>query len=195
LLILLIGSSDTLLIQTMKGKGTPSSSSAHGLFSLRSHQKLQDALSLQCKEQQEYIAQLQDLLKQHGLVVPEQVLTQLVASPGPASSVGFHQIEDSSEAELRKIIDQHRQYWRMQDITVEYAHLTYKVFVSKRHEMPSIGSVIRSALFFWRACEEKVEVRILDDVTGRIKPRHMTLLIGPPGSGKSGKHSSQLYYS
>jgi ABC-type Mn2+/Zn2+ transport system ATPase subunit len=41
-------------------------------------------------------------------------------------------------------------------------------------------------IFFWTNFEPKNDLYILSKMTGRISPRKMTLLIGPPGSGKSG---------
>ena len=156
----------------------------HDVFSMRSHHKLQDSLTAQCKEQAEYIARLEELLKEHEINLPPK--PQHVSVAGKAPQTRQNQLENASEAEIRRLVEHLRQYMRPMDIALEYTHLSYTVRVPRTREIPSVSSLLRSVLFFWRACEEKQDVRILSDVTGRIKPRKMTLLIGPPGSGKSG---------
>jgi ABC-type multidrug transport system ATPase subunit len=57
--------------------------------------------------------------------------------------------------------------------------------VPKERKIASVSSVLMNLLCIFNP-SPKEELHILSNLTGRILPRKMTLLIGPPGSGKSG---------
>ena len=154
-------------------------------FSAASHLKIEDELAKQLKSKDEYIAKLHELLKEHRIDLPEESVAQL------GSALYYHrphEIKDGSEEEMRKVLEKIMQLERPSSLTLEYTHLSYKVYVPQQREIETVGSALQSMLFFWKNFEPKKEIAILNNVTGRIKPRKMTLLIGPPGSGKSGNH-------
>ena len=155
------------------------------IFSTRSHQKVQDALSKQVRDRDEYIAKLQALLREHDIDIPELEIAPLLPPLPPIEKAP--EISDASEEQLKRLLQQQKQHVRPLDITLEYSHLTYRVYVAQNREIPSVSSLMKSLLCFWTKFARKKEIKILSDVTGRIKPRKMTLLIGPPGSGKSGR--------
>lgn len=158
----------------------------------KTHQRIENELSNQIKERDreikekaEYIAKLVELLRENHIDPPE------IPKVDDANG-GVHRkprripvLVDTSEDQMNQLLTQQLEFLRPMDITVEYTHLSYKVYVPKKRVIPSVGTFLRSIFCFWENFASKKELRILDDVTGRIKPRKMTLLIGPPGSGKS----------
>lgn len=55
--------------------------------------------------------------------------------------------------------------------------------VVPKTKIPTVGSTIRDILLFGQGPKQRVD--ILKNLTGRIATRKMTLLMGPPGCGKS----------
>jgi hypothetical protein len=68
-------------------------------------------------------------------------------------------------------------------VTVRYKNLNLWTMAPE----PSIPTVASSLLGMVGVGEKKRRVDILKNVSGRIAPFKMTLLLGPPGSGRSGK--------
>ncbi len=67
------------------------------------------------------------------------------------------------------------------EIAVQYRNLTFWNEMSKL-TIDTVGSTIK-AIFL--GGEKKHRVNIINDLTGRILPKRMTLVMGPPGCGKS----------
>lgn len=155
------------------------------IFSTRSHQKVEDALCKQVRDRDAYIAKLQTILRENEIEIPEPELNPLLPPTPPKDTAP--EIVDASEEQIRILLERQQKYCRPLDITLEYTHLTYTVRVPEHRQIPSVSSVLKGLICFWTRFTPKKEIKILSDVTGRIKPRKMTLLIGPPGSGKSGK--------
>ena len=92
----------------------------------------------------------------------------------------------ASEKDVKVLIDNRKELFRDMDITIEYQNLSFIVKVPLNPEVSTVATTLTSMMKFWETKPTK-EIRILSNVSGRIAPRKMTLLLGPPGSGKSGK--------
>lgn len=110
----------------------------------------------------------------------------LVANAVPSDEVEVHLLQDGNVAELEKLMDDRKHLFRPQDVTIEFYDLNFYTFVDPERQIVTVSSVLWKLLTFWRPTPQK-RVNILASATGRILPRKMTLLLGPPGSGKSGK--------
>jgi ABC-type multidrug transport system fused ATPase/permease subunit len=159
-------------------------------FIALSHRKLQEELYRQNRQKDDYIVKLQQILRENNLNIPELDLSQLIL---PVLTRRAHELEDASEEQLKKLFEPQLQHFRPSHLTLEFAHLSYIVAVPAVREIPSIGTTLRDMFQFWKFMEPKKEIAILNNITGRIKPSQMTLLIGPPGSGKSGVHIILIY--
>ena len=95
-------------------------------------------------------------------------------------------MKDGTEEELKAHLEAQLKLMRDNDIHIEFQDLTFKVSVPSKRTIPSVGTALKSMICFWTNCEPQKEVHIISKLTGRIRSRVMTLLIGPPGSGKSG---------
>ena len=86
-------------------------------------------------------------------------------------------MNDGSLEELAKSVEESIKHMQRYEIAVQYRNLTFW------NEMPeltiqTVGSVLTGA------SGEKKRVNVINDLTGRILPKRMTLVMGPPGSGK-----------
>jgi len=151
-------------------------------FTANSHQKVQDELQRKFVEKEAYIQQLEAILREHNIEIPAEI-QQLLP---PTIPIGGTQLKDASEAELRAFLEGQLKLMRDNDIPIEFQDLTFKAIVPLKRTIPSVGTTLKSMICFWTNFEPKKEVQILSSLTGRIRPRKMTLLIGPPGSGKTG---------
>lgn len=81
--------------------------------------------------------------------------------------------------------DTNQQFLRVE---VQYNHLTIETdALMGDNTNPTVGNSIEN-LFRKVTCRGGLQtrpVKILDNVTGVLKPRRLTLLLGPPGGGKS----------
>lgn len=95
-------------------------------------------------------------------------------------------LQQGTAEELQIIIDRQKPYLRDNDFSVEFYDLTMSTEIPAEREIYSVSTILSSIFCFWNAFNKpKREIHIISKLTGRILPRKMTLLIGPPGSGKS----------
>lgn len=150
------------------------------LFSRVSYQKIQDDLTRRCIEKDHYIKTLEEILKSNGIELPP---SQLVVNP-PMYEALDNLMKHGSLEELENLVHKNMELLRNMDHSIEFYNLSYSTTVPKNKSIPTLGSMLMSMLTFWLP-QERETIDILADATGRIMPRKMTLLIGPPGSGKS----------
>jgi len=157
----------------------------NNVFAVISNKRRYDDLLVKYMEREAYIAKLEASLKENNmeLPLPEPPKEKLPSEPPADRNV----LKDASEEQLGLLLAQQKKLVRDFDITIEFENLSFKVEVPLKQSFPSVSTVLRSIICFWTNCAPKEEIRILSNLTGQISPRKMTLLIGPPGSGKSGK--------
>uniref|UniRef100_J3MLF4 ABC transporter domain-containing protein n=1 Tax=Oryza brachyantha TaxID=4533 RepID=J3MLF4_ORYBR len=102
----------------------------------------------------------------------------------------FKAVEDDNERFLRRFKDRlDRVGIELPQIEVRYEHLSIEadVYVGKRALPTLLNATINTleGLISQFVSSNKRTVKILKDVNGIIKPSRMTLLLGPPSSGKS----------
>lgn len=74
--------------------------------------------------------------------------------------------------------------YRSVNVTIKFRNLSFWTMVSKP-VIPTVGSTLRKPITGY--FEPKYRFDILKDLNGRFSPSRMTLILGPPGSGRSGK--------
>eukprot|EP01033_Poteriospumella_lacustris_P015615 gene15613-11178_t len=150
------------------------------VFSRVSYKKIQDDLTRRCIEKDNYIKALEEMLKTHGIELPP---SELVVNPQMYEVVD-NLMKQGSLEELESIVQKNVDLIRNFDHSIEFHGLNYSTEVPKKKVIPTVGSLLLSLFTFWLP-QETETIDILANATGRISPRKMTLLIGPPGSGKS----------
>lgn len=73
---------------------------------------------------------------------------------------------------------------KMHEVSIQYRNLTFWNTMPKK-TIPTVGS---SILKMFMGGGPKERVNIIKDLTGRIMPKTMTLLLGPPGCGEPSEH-------
>ncbi|RYH29128.1 hypothetical protein EON65_09585 [archaeon] len=161
------------------------SSASHPLFCTLSYQKIESDLRQKCLEKDIYIRQLQEFLVEHGLDVPPATnpMTRL-ADYKQASN--YSTVKEGNIEELQEILEHQKKLVRTQDLSIEFHNLSVSTTVNFNSGITSVASVIYDMFSFLLTSNVK-KVDIVSNLTGRILPRKLTLLMGPPGSGKSGK--------
>ncbi len=151
------------------------------VFTRVSHRKIEDDLTRRCIEKDNYIKKLEVLLRENGIDLP--------ASDHPINPALYDIVDnlmkDGTLEEFESMLERNKNLMRNTDIAVEFYNLNYSAKVPKEKVFPTVGSVLYYLLTMWLPRDLET-VHILADATGRILPRKMTLLLGPPGSGKSG---------
>lgn len=128
-----------------------------------------------------YIQTLQTILTAHGIEIPP--LPEVVHHSMPRLLIDSdHVMQDGSFESLDKTISKLKQYINILPIDVQYHDLSFWGMVS-RTRIPTVGSTLKDLLFFGIGAKQRVDV--LKNLTGRIASQKMTLVMGPPGSGKS----------
>eukprot|EP01031_Cornospumella_fuschlensis_P039582 gene39582-48189_t len=153
------------------------------LFCTISYQKIESDLRQKCLEKDLYIRQLQEFLVSHGLDVPpaSNPMTRL-ADYKQASN--FSTVKEGNIEELEEILEHQKKLVRTQDLSVEFHNLTVSTNVNIDGGITTVASVIYGMFSSLFAPHIK-KVDVVSNLTGRILPRKLTLLMGPPGSGKS----------
>ena len=171
----------------------PSSAAASSFLTLH-HQKVLQDIKQRCLEKDRYIAKLEHLLQEHDIHLPiEENDPETSAAVSPTLRQSLEEettfvLTSGNIQELQLFIQKHKSLVRKLHYRIEYYDLTFqtKVFNTLQHQIFSISTIVTQLCCFWRS-QETHQADILSHITGRILPGHMTLIIGPPGSGKSGK--------
>lgn len=133
-----------------------------------------------------YIHKLEGILKDRGIDVPPD---------HPIFSVDHklgtdNLMKEGTVEELEGLTETTKELLRANDIAIEFHDLKYTTEIPKERKIQTVSTILLSMLTFWKSVEKR-EIDILAGISGRILPRKMTLLIGPPGSGKSGMKTSR----
>eukprot|EP01031_Cornospumella_fuschlensis_P034568 gene34568-41858_t len=153
-------------------------------FAALSQRKVEADLRQKCQEKDNYIRQLQETVRNLGGEVP-QPLSPMARMLSYNSASATIVIEDGSIRELEELLEKQKTLLREADIPIEYHDLAYCTEVEATPKIPTVGTVLMSLFDSLFEPKSMKTVEILAGVTGRILSGKMTLLIGPPGSGKS----------
>jgi hypothetical protein len=140
----------------------------------------QDFISQQ-EHYREHIVELENILREKGLEVPEFVhdfkkVKNVTGRDRKVSGL----MEDGSLPALSRSVERVAEHAHRYEIHVQYRNLTFWNLVSKK-KIPTVGSSFLSLI---AGSGKKHRVNIINDLTGRILPKRMTLVMGPPGCGE-----------
>ena len=145
-------------------------------FSIRA-QNAEQTLANKCREYEKYIEEIENLLKVHNIPLPEGI------SPVENGKSKDKPIlmKDGTIDELRPLLDQIQKYHRKFRTFICYRDLGIWT-MSPKSKIPTVGGALLKCLCGPGPLNR---VDILKDLSGRILPGKLTLLLGPPGSGSS----------
>jgi hypothetical protein len=149
------------------------------MFNAHANRRVYQQLTQQIEQDRNYISELEQLLRQHGIEVPEVVRNVLTGASGQPRDLADRLMADGSLSSLAKSMQSIKDHNHAHEIYVQYRNLTLWNMVPER-SIPTVGSTVRN-LFLGSGRKRRVDV--IKDLNGRILPKTMTLLMGPPGCG------------
>lgn len=146
---------------------------------MKANKKIHKTLIEQHKRDAAYIAVLESILKEKEIEIPQ--LTDEVKKEvhGRDRALTDGLMPDGSLTALSKAIERSREHADQYEINVQYRNLSFWSEVPKK-SIPTVGSTFRS---MFTGGGKKQRVDIIKDLTGKILPKRMTLVMGPPGCG------------
>ncbi|CAH1440211.1 unnamed protein product [Lactuca virosa] len=136
----------------------------------------------------------QDIENQQGDTVHKQVDVRDLGADDHQQIIDklFKVVEVDNDRFLRELRERfHRVGITLPTVEVRFKNLTMKAncFVGNR-SIPTLTNTLRNLAdtvfgFLGIGLSKRGKITILDDVSGMIKPSRMTLLLGPPSSGKT----------
>lgn len=151
------------------------------LSSLKAHEKAkQDFIDLQ-NENLSYVELLEALLIQNHIELPRK--PSKILEPKISSEEGIGQIKDSSREEILAVLKKFKMLHKPFHVNIDFKNLTLWTNQSKP-SIPTVGTAFKHMIC---GSGPKERVNLLTNLTGRIAPYKMTLLLGPPGCGRSCK--------
>lgn len=162
------------------------------LFNFRTNKHIYEKFLTQNDKNSKYIEELEKLLEQYNIIIPYEIIEKYKGNDSQdiknnadgttlSSSRKLLFLQDTKESTLTsflKNIQNHRQTFKIQ---IEYNDLSYWNLIPKKN-ITTVGSIFRNILC---GSEPKHKFFILKNLTGRIAPNKLTLLMGPPGCGKT----------
>jgi hypothetical protein len=147
------------------------------VFNVKTNRRIYQEFVSQHERDRAYIHELEKLLREHAVAIPAEIVPKVETKASPTRSDGL--MVDGSLSALQMSINRLKEYSNQFDINVQYKDLTFWNSVPETR-ISTVGSSIKS-LFCGSGPKRRVD--IFKNLTGRILPKTMTLVMGPPGSG------------
>jgi hypothetical protein len=148
------------------------------VFNVQTNRRIYKEFVSQHERDRAYIHELEKLLREHEILIPAEIVPKIEPKASPVRSDGL--MPDGSLSALEKSVDRIKDFSTQYDINVQFKDLTFWNNVPESR-IPTVGSSFKS-LFFGSGPKRRVD--IFKNLTGRILPKTMTLVMGPPGCGK-----------
>lgn len=147
------------------------------VFNLQANRKIHNEFVSQIERDKVYIAELERIIHNAGIEIPNEATAALAAvQPHHVARM----MQDGSLASLADSLKMIQDHNKMHEVNIQYRNLTFWNTVPKK-TIPTVGSAVKN---FFIGSGPKERVNVIKDLTGRIMPKTMTLLMGPPGCGK-----------
>jgi len=171
---------ELVAIPSVKEDDVPSGFS---VFNVKANRRVYKEFIDQHERDRGYILELEKLLKENNVPIPpelhdikKRMQHRKVSPEGRADGL----MKDGSLASLVRSVEKVTNLTRRYEINVQFRNLTFWSNVPKK-AIPTVGSTIKEMFF---GSGKKHRVDIIHELTGRILPRTMTLVMGPPGCGE-----------
>lgn len=157
----------------------PTPGESFSVFNVQTNRKLYKELVGQIDRDKVYITELEKIIHSHGIEVPKEIMDALASAHKPHHLPTARIMEDGSLNALAESLNMIQDHNKMHEVNIQYRNLTFWSTVPKK-SIPTVGSAIKKIFF---GSGPKQRVNVIKDLTGRIMPKTMTLLMGPPGCG------------
>lgn len=146
------------------------------VFNLQANRRVYTDFMVQHAKDKTYIAELEKLLNRNGIEIPPEIVPEHTVVK---RNLNDRKMPDGSLQSLTKSITSIAGHNNMHEIYVQFRNLSFWNMVPDR-KIPTVGSTVKGIFL---GSGPKRRVNVLKDLTGRILPKTMTLLMGPPGCG------------
>jgi SpoVK/Ycf46/Vps4 family AAA+-type ATPase len=152
-------------------------------FSQNAYLKVNQELYHKLNESNAYIAALEKLLSERGIPLPDRsAFISAVLSSDPSKRSGYiGLLKTASMEELHALLEKVKKLRRKFAVTVKFKDFGVWTLSSKK-VIPTVGTALKRLIL---GAGHRERSDILKGLTGRIAPQKLTLLLGPPGCGKS----------
>lgn len=150
-------------------------------FNMKANKKIHQSLVDQHEQDMAYIAELEKILKEREIEIPSFVREIKKRIESRDRAMTDRLMADGSLASLTKAVERNRSNAQLFEVNVQYRNLSFWNEVPPK-KIPTVGSSFRN--LFLCGSGKKQRVDIIKDLTGKILPKRMTLVMGPPGCGK-----------
>jgi ABC-type glutathione transport system ATPase component len=133
----------------------------------------------------EYVNFLEEKLRDKGEEIPEALKSSILRHSHVHLTKHYHPVgvmQTASPEELEKLFQRLKSLSREFEVNIQYKDLGYWTEVPENSKLTTIASTLKEMVL---GAGPKTRVDILKSATGRILQGKMTLVLGPPGSGKS----------
>ena len=165
----------TPLIEKMNTSDTKKTS--FSAFNAKANRRIYQEFTNHIETDKAYIAELEKILQDNGIEIPHHVVPQQIVVRRENEDRIMH---DGTLNSLMKSMTSIKDHNQMHEIQVQYRNLSFWNVVPES-KIATVGSTLRKCFL---GSGPKRRVDILKDLNGRILPKTMTLLMGPPGCGK-----------
>lgn len=156
----------------------PAPPAGFSVFNVQANRRIYQEFVSQHDRDRSYILELEKLLREHAIAIPAEIVPKIEPKASPVRSDAL--MPDGSLSALEKSVERLKGYSHHYEINVQYKDLTFWNSVPEP-TIPTVGSSIKG-LFCGSGPKRRVD--IFKNLTGRILPKTMTLLMGPPGCGR-----------
>ncbi len=147
-------------------------------FNVKANNTVQKVLLEQHEHDVAYIGELEKVIHDHNIEMPEIVHDKNIQHTRERANTD-RIMADGSLASLGKVISRAQEHVHKFSIHVQYRNLTFWNDLPKK-TIETVGSSLKG-MFCGGGKKERVD--IIKDLTGKILPKRMTLVMGPPGCG------------
>lgn len=155
----------------------PIPEASFSVFNMNANRKMYKEFVSQIEKDRFYIAELEKILKSHGIEVPKDILGDIIHKRDPADRI----MKDGSLTALASSLSRIEDHNKMHEVNIQFRDLTFWNNLPAK-TIPTVGSAVKK---FFLGDGTKHRVDIIKGLTGRILPKTMTLLMGPPGCGEN----------
>ena len=154
--------------------------STFNVFNMHATRKIYKDFASQIERDRAYIAELERMLGEAGIEIAPEVQAKLDPPQQQKKLQVGRLMPDGSLTALQKSLQSIKEQYKTHEVSVQFRDLTYWNMVPQR-VIPTVGTALKNFIF---GSGPKQRVDIIKNLTGRIMPKTMTLLMGPPGCGK-----------
>ncbi len=110
--------------------------------------------------------------------------SQEYPDPGHSQKIHAMHLQDASKEDIYEVLNYIKNVTKPQHVTVKFRNVSLWTMAPE----PSIPTVLTTLAGPICGTGKKRRIDILKNLNGCLEPYKMTLLLGPPGSGRSGRY-------